>query len=367
MYRSVLKQRRRGSGQRRSGIALLIVLAIIVLLSTLAYSFHDMVASQLRISRKDVDRFRALQLARAGLNLGLTLIKLDPQFNNQNYTYIPDPSYKNKQFERGVELNPIEEVYLMLHGSEEGGIPLEGGMVSVAIRDETARLNVNAALQAPNFLLNLLRIANVRKRKKLIFSDTRAADDISMQLTNAILDWVDPDNSSRPEGAESSWYSSKEPKYKARNGPMESLDELMLLRHMDRSIMNGVPKTDQYPGSLPISDFLTVFGQTVTVNANSAPVEVLAAVPGIYESQNRQAIINEIITQRPIQNPGALQAVISTHDSTALAKAGRFLTTNSNTIRFDVKAKLGSYEARIQTVVTRDQRGVIRTIYWKES
>lgn len=348
----------------RNGLAILIVLSILILLSTMAYSFHDLVASNLAISRKDVDRFRALQLAQAGLNLAITLLKLDPQFTG-SYTFLPDPNWQAKLAEAGGSPSKIEEVYLLLRASEAAGMPLENGSVSVAIRDELGRFNLNAAEQAPDFLLNLLRVANVRKRKKLVFSDTTAADDVSMQLANSILDWLDKDANSRPEGAESSYYSERTPSYRARNGPFESIDELMLVRHMDRSMMNGVPSSDTMPGSLAIKELVTIHGASPIVNVNSASPEVLAAVPGIFESPSRQELVTKLIASRPIRDPGGISAAMSTVDSGALARAARFLGTKSTLLRIRVKARLGSYEGLVETVVQREV-DQMRYLYWRE-
>jgi type II secretory pathway component PulK len=345
------------------------VLSIIVLLSTMAYAFHDLVASNLAIARKDVDRFRALQLARAGLNLALTLVKLDPQFGSGAYTFLPDPAYQARQAQAGADLNKLEQVYMMLRASEESGMPLENGSVAVIIRDEAARLNLNACATLPEgagYLQNLLRICNVRKRKKLIFSNTTAADDVSQQLTNSIFDWIDVDSNARSEGAESSWYGSQTPRYRPRNGFLESIDELLLVRHMDRSIMEGVQGDDGDPGSLGIREFLTVYGANPAVNVNSAAPVVLKAIPGIFESQNRETIVAKLIANRPIRDAGTLNALLAETDSAAQARASRFMTLRSNMLRLKVTAHLGSYDGLVETVIVREAAGFIRTLYWKE-
>ncbi|MBI3892650.1 MAG: general secretion pathway protein GspK [Candidatus Wallbacteria bacterium] len=343
----------------------MIVLSILILLATMAYSFHDLVSSQLAISRKDVDRFRAIQLAQAGLNLAITLVKLDPQYTG-GYTYLPDPAYQSKLIQAGGQPSKLEEIYLLMRASEATGMPLENGSVAIKIRDEMGRFNLNAAEKAPEFLVNLLKVCNVRKRKKLTFSDTTAVDDISTPLANSILDWLDKDSTSRPEGAESSYYSEQTPSYRARNGPFESIDELMLLRHMDRRIMDGVPGSDTMPASLALKEFVTIFGATAQVNANAAPPEVLAAVPGIFESANRQAIVAKLLESRPLRDFGAVSSVVNAADPLAWNKAAPYLGPKSNLLRIQVKAHLGSYDGAVETVILREPDN-IRYLYWRES
>ncbi|MBI4870180.1 MAG: general secretion pathway protein GspK [Candidatus Riflebacteria bacterium] len=356
-----------GAHAQKRGIALLIVMSIIVLLATMAFSFHDMVASNLAIARKDVDRFAALQLARAGLNLAIMLVKMDQNFVRGDYTFLPDTAYASRQAQSGVELTKLEQAYMLLSASEASGMPLEHGTVAVKMRDEMARVNVNTtAIEAsPKLLVNLLRTCNVRKRKKLVFSDTHAADDVSLQLAASIKDWVDTDATvTAPEGAESTWYSAQTPKYRPRNRPLESIDELMLVRHMDRSIMSGVPANDRDPGSLGIRDFLTVYGSTKVVNVNSAEPAVLKSIPGIMESPNREKIVADLVSRRPITS-GMLNAILNENDSSATAQASQYLTTRSNMLRIRVTAHLGSFDGTLETVIVREP-SFIRFLYWRE-
>src|SRR5207302_1022705 len=65
--------------------------------------------------------------------------------------------------------------------------------------------------------------------------DGKTAKQILMALPNmtddvadSILDWLDPDDDPRPNGAESNYYSALG--YSAKNGPMDSLDELLMVK-----------------------------------------------------------------------------------------------------------------------------------------
>jgi type II secretory pathway component PulK len=82
-------------------------------------------------------------------------------------------------------------------------------------------------------------------------------------LTDALLDWRDKDDIPRQLGAEADWYQSRR-KLLPRNGPLASLDELMLVRGFELLDQAGLAGT------------LGVRGRG-TINLNSAPPEVLRA------------------------------------------------------------------------------------------
>ena len=49
-------------------------------------------------------------------------------------------------------------------------------------------------------------------------------------LTGAIIDWIDPDDNTHVDGAESEYYQTLTPPYYAKNGAIDNLSELLLIR-----------------------------------------------------------------------------------------------------------------------------------------
>lgn len=91
---------------------------------------------------------------------------------------------------------------------------------------ESARLNLNVAsdqqltdLITP--ILNELQIDNVA------------------QIIDAILDWRDDDDEPRANGAEAEYYSTLEPPYAVKNGPFDTVEELLLVRNVTAAILYG--------------------------------------------------------------------------------------------------------------------------------
>src|SRR5207247_2554528 len=58
-------------------------------------------------------------------------------------------------------------------------------------------------------------------------------------IAAAIVDWVDADTQPRQGGAENEYYSGLTPPYRTRNGPLDSIDELLLVRGVTPQLLYG--------------------------------------------------------------------------------------------------------------------------------
>ncbi len=99
-----------------------------------------------------------------------------------------------------------------------GAVP---GEVRHGLTDEASKLNINAAASA--------------KFEKL--------PRVSATMAAALIDFLDPDDVPEPEGAEQAYYSALARPYTIRNGPLASLDELLLVRGFTAEILHGTPPT----------------------------------------------------------------------------------------------------------------------------
>lgn len=91
------------------------------------------------------------------------------------------------------------------------------GAFRFGLADEASKLNVNA-----------LGDANLEKLPR-----------VTPTLAAALLDFLDEDDTPRPEGAEQDYYSGLARPYTIRNGPLASLDELLLVRGFTAELLHG--------------------------------------------------------------------------------------------------------------------------------
>ena len=57
--------------------------------------------------------------------------------------------------------------------------------------------------------------------------------------SDSIQDWIDPDDATRPAGAESDYYQGLVPPYNAKNAPMDDIEELQLIKGVTPLMFKG--------------------------------------------------------------------------------------------------------------------------------
>jgi DNA uptake protein ComE-like DNA-binding protein len=240
----------------RPGYVLIAVLVVIVVLSLVAYRFTDAMTSDYRASVRSADMAQARAAAASGVNYVAALLAdpttraevLGNSLNNPSrFQSIPvrtDPSKPKKDAFFSI-------VAFDTFGGSAGpryGITDEGGKLNINALikiDPTGEALYNALLQLPN---------------------------MTADIADAIVDWVDADDNVRPAGAESADYADLG--YRAKNGPLNSLDELLLVRGVTPQLLfgtdrnrNGIDDDGGRGGDRGWYDFLTVHGREVNVDS----------------------------------------------------------------------------------------------------
>lgn len=212
------------SPETQRGIALIAVLWLLVLLAGVALA----IASRTRAETQLVAALRGEAEARA-LAQGAVL--------------------------RAVErlLEPSMTAGAAVTGYERRVEEKDGIRVDIEIRDECGKVDLNTG------------------RARLIegLLGQHAPGEDAFAITQAILDWRDPDSQRRPQGAEDNDYRALGRRTGARDGPFESIAELVQVRGMTPSLLDRVA-----------SD-LTVDCLKAGIEPLAASPAVLAAVPGL--------------------------------------------------------------------------------------
>jgi general secretion pathway protein K len=151
----------------------------------------------------------------------------------------------------------------------------------LSVRPAGATLNVNTA-----------DAAQLRRAFLAMLVMPMSAD----SLVDAILDWRDPDDDSRPNGAERAWYQERQ-RFTPRNGPIADVRELGRIRGLDQ-----------------LSGLDSVFGvESGRIPLGRAPRAVLMALPGfteeltdrIVEMRERRALPADLLTLAGALSPSA--------------------------------------------------------------
>lgn len=249
------------SDARRSGMVLLAVLVVSVLLTLAAYHYSEWMLAEYQAADSSARAAQARAFADSGIHYAAALLA-DPSFFAGGEGGNP---YDNQQLFHRIAVSPDEAVRYQGRFSVIAPVPASTGL-RFGVVDEAGKINVNALLQFD--------------------SSGKVGHDMLMKLpgmtdeiANAILDWIDSDDQPRTGGAESDYYSGLNPPYLAKNGPIESLDELLLVRGITPDLLYGDDRNrnglidDDEVGELGLgwSAYLTFYGREQNLDSTGAP------------------------------------------------------------------------------------------------
>ncbi len=208
------------------------------------------------------------------------------------------------------------------------------------ITDESGRMNLNSANM--DMLLKL--------------------PDMTAELAAAIIDWRDSDSEVTPGGAESEYYLLQNPPYQAKNGPFETIDELLLVRDVTPELLYGEdtnrngfldPNEDDADESEPpdnrdgsldrgLAPYLTVYSKEPNttadgqdrVNINQADsIDDLESLMGESMSEDEVLELAPLIRRgRPFQNIFDFYVKLSLTPEEFIPIVDRLTTSNQTTL-----------------------------------
>lgn len=135
--------------------------------------------------------------------------------------------------------------------------------------DESSKININLAYSDMLLKLKCLDEATVA----------------------SVLDWLDQDDIPNPDGAEDNYYVSLEPGYNCKNGAIDNIAELLLIKGVSPQIYYGSNPTGE-ENSLGLNNLLTIYGDG-KININTASKTVLDAIPLLCD-----AAVDEIVLRQ---------------------------------------------------------------------
>ncbi len=266
----------------RGGSALIIVLWVIGLLSMFVVAFAFDMHIESRIASTWRKKVKAEYLAQAGVELArMAMLEIDdPDLTDETLSdYLAKGS--DQDLRHAV-------VTLSGGGGAELARELGEGGVSVLIQPENSRMNINSMIHAADRDLTfetwnpLLEMAGVPREERDV-------------LVDCMVDWVDEDEFTHLNGAESAYYETLDPPYKSKNGPLDTVDELFLVKGFDLLVDESGITVYQ-----AIAPFLTAYSEDQKININSASAETLTAFFEI-DSIIAENIVSERIGQDGIE------------------------------------------------------------------
>ncbi|MBM3999589.1 MAG: general secretion pathway protein GspK [Planctomycetes bacterium] len=213
-----------GAAERR-GVVLLIVLFVVIVLSLSAYTFTELMLTQYDGALSSRRAAQARCLVDSGMETVRYLLLQDDEGLAQ-----AGGVYDNQPTLRAVAVVPdTDPQFLGCFSVLAPVIDPQGNISGVryGLEDESARLNLNFLPVADNLLENGGRTLLM------------ALPGMTEDTADAIMDWLDEDEEPREYGAESEYYTRLQPAYYPKNGPLDSVEELLLVRGVTPQMLFG--------------------------------------------------------------------------------------------------------------------------------
>ncbi len=287
------------------GMALIITLVILTLLTALVVEFAYGVYINTNALNNWQESQRLSLTARSALRLASGVIS--GNIDNYSYTH-PD----------------------LLKDYNGRALALSRDIATVYIEDESAKFNLNS-LVYPNGMLNKSAYDSFVR----LLTDLRLDPDIAPR----VADWIDPDAEEKTAGSE----------LKAKNGYLDSVDELLLVRGIDRASYDRV------------APYVTIYGNGL-VNVNCADVPVLMSLSESIDKETAERIVS-YRENTPFERPENILKVAGLETAGA-SLMGR-ITVKGTVFHITSVAQAGPIKRVIESVLEISGRaGIVK--YWRE-
>jgi general secretion pathway protein K len=359
------------SPPKTQAFAVVAALVAVIVLTFLAGAFAYSMKVETRLTANANNDEQMLWLGRAGVELARYVLTLDAQqpFDSLNQIWAGGPG-------TGPETNTA--LMGLSLDNYPVGAPDPIGTVSVKIVDLERKININTA--AAPLLQQVFTTMGVN------------ANDISV-LSDSIQDWIDTDDATRPAGAESDYYQGLNPPYFAKNGPMDDLSELLLVKGVTPAMYFGSDSSGNQDSNTPFQHHKLGFNNSASgqepdypfgftnvfttfssgkININTADLNVLELIPGMDTTSAQNILkfragpdgVEGTDDDTPFQNVSQLSAAGVTPQ--AAGQIGNYCTTRSTTFEVHVTARIGNEERDFVAVIFRNGPNTqIVRFYWE--
>jgi general secretion pathway protein K len=238
----------------RRGIALLMVLWVIAILSVVALEFSFAMRTEIHITKNLKEEAQLYVLAEGGVQRAITELI---------YKYNPNI----QALRRGLmtEETPPEKKEWMADGRVYQ-LPFQQGICNIRIMGEGGKVNINIVSEAV-----------LRK----IIGNMGLDEEVRDIVVDSILDWRDPDDFYRVNGAENDYYQALKEPYNCKNGNFDSLEELLLVRGITSDLLYGKKGAKTELEGVGLKDIFSIYSSGEQIDINSATLPVMKTYLGI--------------------------------------------------------------------------------------
>jgi general secretion pathway protein K len=319
------------------GVALIMVLWIIAILSVIAFEFSYAMRTEVKIAKNFQEELQLYGLATGGVQRAIAELVYKNDLRVQN----------KRKVLKSEELPPESKEWIA--DGRTYPLTFDQGICEVKIMGESGKININ-----------LVSESSLRK----IITNLGIEGESRDIIVDSILDWRDADDFYRIHGAENDYYKSLPEPYECKNGSLDSIEELLLVRGITQEMFFGKKdkrvkeEEEKEKGNRSgLKDIFSVYALGEQIDINNAPLEVLRFALGIPGEIARNII--KAREEKNFENQRDLLQRVPELGS-FLGEIGRFILFRTTrpyyTIEAQARGKEGKSVRGIKVIIKIDPR-----------
>lgn len=243
------------ANRRLRGSALMIVLVVVMIVSLGAYTFSELMFTHNETATLSSQNIQAKWLVDAGIDVArVHLLQPHEQRMSAGGDYDNPTLFQAANVITDPNPNMTGNFTLIAPNLDSDGFTAG---FRYGLEDESARLNLNSLVIADTYATN--------GGREMLMS----LPGMTVDIADAIMDWIDDDDDTREFGAEFDYYQSLGSPYEPNNGPFNTVEELLLVRGVVPELLfgadinrNGQIDTHEEPARQRVQELLSLANST---------------------------------------------------------------------------------------------------------
>jgi general secretion pathway protein K len=307
------------------GIALITVILIVSILVAVAIELNRSTRAAIYDAANLSDGIKLTYIAKSGFYGAAALLAN----SNNNYVTLRD-NWAH------AEILSVQSQALFTDGS----------FIAI-VEDEAGKIPLNKLAEDNSGIKDIL----IRLLSQPEFGlDKRKVDEI----VDSIKDWIDADNLVTGYGAETSYYSSLDPPYEAKNAPLDCIEELLMVKGITSEIFYG---TKEKPG---LARYVTADSEGA-ININTAPKIVLRSLAAGISAEAADKM-----DEYRRKDDSKLYSTQWFLDMAGVSINPALITVTSNYFKIISTGKMKNMQQSLSGVVKRSGQKSVQIIKWRQ-
>ena len=334
---------------------MILVLISVVVLAVLAAGFAYSMRVEVKLARNAGFERELEWMGRSGVELARYVVGQQLSIPMEPYDSL-NQKWAGGPGGMGTSNSPLADIQME-------NVELGNGKFTVKIVDCERKMNINVADE--RLLHQGLLLAGVE------------ATDASVVM-NSIMDWIDRNDTTLLGGAEKDYYEGSNPPYTCKNGAIDDMMEMLMIKGVTPELLWGGASTNHSLAAVQMSERraaaaggqmpayavgLTELFTPISsgkINVNTASPTVLQMLPFVDENLAAEIVrlragpdgVDGTEDDTPLRNPGEL--VNAGLPRQIVGEVMRYCDVRSRVFEVTVDAEVGSYKRRFVALLGRN-------------